>query len=213
MKEVTAKDLAQYKLVNIDSIKPYDKNPYTMTDKAREAIKFSIEKYGFNVPLVVRQEDMTIASGNKRWAVMKEMGYKQVIVNLKAMSKKEFAGYLAADNQTNKLAQIDNELMDELFEQIGEEELQGMGFGLDEIEARLASDLEDITSMGELEINENVSIQNQESGVKMLQLFLDSSNFEKFIEMVNAISIEGESITDTVVRTVTKAYENNPSKS
>ena len=101
--------------VPLVQIKPYWRNPRN-NERAVEAVKKSIETYGFNTPIVLDTENVIIA-GHTRYKALMELGWKKapcVVVDLSAAKAKE---YRIADNKTSELAtwDIDN-LIPELRE-------------------------------------------------------------------------------------------------
>lgn len=210
--KINDSELSNYKIVPIDSVKPYGDNPFKMSETTKHMIKASIEKFKFNVPLVVDQKN-TIASGNKRWAVMKEMGYENVVVLQRTMTKAKFEGYLLMDNKSNKYADEDEELMNSLYESIGRSELEDFGIEEAEIEARLLADLEDINAMGDMETDtREITVSGDKDGTKMIQLFFKQSNIDQFMNKVEFLANSGENMTDTIDRVVRAQYEINKIK-
>jgi ParB-like chromosome segregation protein Spo0J len=70
-------EIPQEEIVSVDSLSVDGYNPNSMSEKEKEALKFSIEKYGFIIPIITNK-DLLIADGEHRWTVAKEMGMKEV---------------------------------------------------------------------------------------------------------------------------------------
>jgi hypothetical protein len=103
--------------IGINLVKPYWRNP-RKSDKAVEAVKASIERYGFNSPIIV-DSDMTIIAGHTRYRALRELGWKDVpvvVVDLPAEKAKE---YRIADNRTSELAEWDRDLLIPELREIG----------------------------------------------------------------------------------------------
>lgn len=86
----------------LTEIKPYWRNPRDNLP-AIEAVKTSIERYGFNVPLIVDLEHVLIA-GHTRYKALMELGRETapcVVVDLPKQKAKE---YRIADNKTAEFA-------------------------------------------------------------------------------------------------------------
>lgn len=101
--------------IKIEQIKPYWRNPRN-NDNAIEAVKQSIESYGFNSPLVLDKNNIIIA-GHTRYKALIQLGWTEVpcvIVDIDPMKAKE---YRIADNKTSELAIWD---MDKLIPELRE---------------------------------------------------------------------------------------------
>jgi ParB-like chromosome segregation protein Spo0J len=125
------------KIVNLalTAIKPYWRNPRDNAE-AVEAVKSSIEAFGFNQPIVVDGENVIIA-GHTRYRAATELGYTKVpcvVVELDAQAAK---AYRIADNKSGELATWDlSKLIPELRE-IEDIESMQVYFGDEDIAALL----------------------------------------------------------------------------
>jgi ParB-like chromosome segregation protein Spo0J len=101
--------------VPITDIRPYWRNP-RINEKAVEVVRLSLERYGFQQPLVVDRNRVIIV-GHSRYKAAMQLGYTQlpcVIADLSAQRAKE---YRIADNKTAEFASWDlNALVPELRE-------------------------------------------------------------------------------------------------
>lgn len=86
----------------IDSVKPYWRSPRT-TDKAVDAVKASIERYGFNSPIVV-DENYVIIAGHARLRAARQLGMKDVPVVIAGLSVVAAKEYRIADNAVGGIA-------------------------------------------------------------------------------------------------------------
>lgn len=101
--------------IPLDDVKPYWRNP-RKNEGAVEAVKKSIQDYGFNQPLILDAKKVIIA-GHTRYKALLELGYKDapcVIVDLPPAKAKE---YRIADNKTSELSEWD---MDALIPELRE---------------------------------------------------------------------------------------------
>lgn len=99
----------------LEDIKPYWRNP-RKNEKAVEAVKQSIQNYGFNQPIILDAKKVIIA-GHTRYKALLELGYKDapcVILDLPPAKAKE---YRIADNKTSELSEWD---MDALIPELRE---------------------------------------------------------------------------------------------
>ena len=96
--------------INIDDIKPYKRNP-RKNNLSVEPLKRSIQKYGFNVPLVI-DNNGEIITGHTRYIAAKELGLKSVpCVRKEDLNKKEIKEYRIADNKVAELSEWDDTLL------------------------------------------------------------------------------------------------------
>jgi ParB-like chromosome segregation protein Spo0J len=95
--------------VKTDTIKPYWRNPRNNAG-AVEEVKRSIEKYGFNVPLVL-DKDNIIITGHTRYKAMLQLGAKEVPCVYADIDKKKAKEYRIADNKLSELAKWDADLL------------------------------------------------------------------------------------------------------
>jgi len=66
-------------LVDVASLKVDGQNPNKMSVKQHKALRESILRYGFIVPIITNK-DLLIADGEQRWQEAKTLGMKQVQV-------------------------------------------------------------------------------------------------------------------------------------
>ena len=93
--------------VQIDQIVPYHRNPRN-NDHAVEAVKQSIEDYGFNSPIVVDNENVIIA-GHTRYRALRELGWDKVPVVKVDLTPEQATAYRIADNKTGEMSFWDDE--------------------------------------------------------------------------------------------------------
>lgn len=101
-------------LLDIDGVKPYDKNP-RKNDKAVDKVAKSLELYGWQQPIVVDRENVIVV-GHTRWKAAKKLGMKTVpVVEAKKdgewLSDAECRAYRIADNKTSEFSEWDDELL------------------------------------------------------------------------------------------------------
>lgn len=95
--------------LHIDEIRPYWRNP-RKNDKAVESVKHSINKYGYNSPIVV-DKNHTIIAGHTRYKALRELGYTDVEVVIKHLSEEKAKEYRIADNKTSEKSSWDEDLL------------------------------------------------------------------------------------------------------
>lgn len=77
-------------IVDIDLLKIDSDNPNLMTKEERSALKISMEKYGFIIPIITNM-DYIIADGQQRYEVAKDLGITKIKVirlNLKDVDRR-----------------------------------------------------------------------------------------------------------------------------
>lgn len=82
MKETEEKN---WEWVDISLIKTDGQNPNYMSEKQKEALKRNIQKYGWNMPIIVDM-DYLIADGEQKLTVAREMDLKKVPVLRKELT-------------------------------------------------------------------------------------------------------------------------------
>lgn len=127
--------------VNINELKPADYNPRKLTDKDKQDIKNSIERFGMVEPVVVnsfKERQNIIIGGHQRWFICKELGHKEIPVVYIEISDIEKEQELNLRLNKN-VAQWDYDLL----ANFGEDILKGVGFDTDEIEEMFALNTEE----------------------------------------------------------------------
>lgn len=83
--------------VNIDTIKPYRKNAKLHPQRQIGQIKKSIEKFGFNDPIAVWNNE--VVEGHGRILACKELGIKEIpIIRLDYLTDEERKAYILVHN-------------------------------------------------------------------------------------------------------------------
>jgi len=101
------------KTVSIKSVKPYWRNPRNNKETV-EALKLSIERYGFRVPITVDKEGV-IVTGHARYKAMLELGREELPVIVLDLSPELIREYRLADNKVTEHSRWDsNKLGEEL---------------------------------------------------------------------------------------------------
>lgn len=105
----------QIETININTIKPYWRNPRKNTD-AILAIKNSIEKYGYNNPILI-DKDNVIISGHTRYLALRELQKTDIAILRLDLTDQKAKEFRIVDNKSSELALWDDEkLMQELRE-------------------------------------------------------------------------------------------------
>lgn len=80
-----------------------------------DAIKSSLEKFGFRQPIVVQRQGMVIRAGNGRTTVSEELGWTHVPAIVVDEAEADAIAYAIADNRTAELAEWDWENLTDIL--------------------------------------------------------------------------------------------------
>lgn len=96
---------------NVNCLKPYKQNARKHNDKQISKISGSIEKFGFNNPILVDKNN-TIVAGHGRWEAAKRLKLTEVpTICLEHLTEDEVRAYIIADNRLAELAGWDNDIL------------------------------------------------------------------------------------------------------
>jgi len=85
--------------VNINELKPYEKNSRLHSDEQIIQISNSIDKWGWTIPILI-DEDKTILAGHARFEAGKLLDYKEVpCIQAKDWTEEQKRAYVIADNK------------------------------------------------------------------------------------------------------------------
>lgn len=93
--------------MKVSSIKPYRDNPRLINPKSVEAVKHSIEQYGYVQPIVVDKKKVIIA-GHTRHMALTELGIESTDVYVVDMPEEMARAYRIVDNKTGEMSEWDN---------------------------------------------------------------------------------------------------------
>jgi len=190
--------------IDINKITPYINNPRKNLNV--DKVASSIKEFGFQQPIVVDKNN-TIVVGHTRYEAAKKLGILKVPVQIADLSDTQAKAYRIADNRLNQDASWDTKLLNIEFNDLLSKDynLDSLGFTTDELDTLFLKSSED----ADIGLNENIEedldlTQETLSDVKMIQLFFNSENENKFREAVNKISKENniDNISDAVLKAV-----------
>lgn len=188
----------------LDELTPYEKNPRVISDKAVDAVAASIEQFGFNVPIVI-DNDNVIVAGHTRYKAAEQLGMQEVpCIRVKDLSDDEVRAYRLADNKTAELSSWDNMLMTGELAYLQQHiDMEQFGFEFESLEPEPS----------ENPYTMDVKIpQHEPSGedVDILEL-VDSSKQDELIDSIDAAEIP-EEIKDFLYKAAARHNEFNYSK-
>lgn len=129
----------------VDALIPFARNARTHSDEQVKQIAASIREFGFNNPILIR-DDLTVIAGHGRLAAAKVLGLKEVpTISLSHLTPLQVRAYVLADNKLAMNAGWDDEM---LALELKDLEMEGFDVsltGFDEVEigALLADKTED----------------------------------------------------------------------
>ncbi len=128
--------------LGVDKLKPWGGNP-RRNEEAVGSVASSIERFGFNVPILC-DEELAIIAGHTRWRAAVNLGMSKVpviVLPLRAPDRKAFA---IADNRTSQIAEWDFEQLGRVLCELRDSEagLEGLGFSDGELTALMTPETE-----------------------------------------------------------------------
>lgn len=104
---MSAINVPQTVTLPIEDVKPYWRNPRRIPPEAITAVKESIERYGYQQPIVVDSQHVVVV-GHTRLAALKEMGVQEVECYVTDLPDDKVREYRLVDNRTSELSQWDH---------------------------------------------------------------------------------------------------------
>ena len=188
-------------LTDIEDIKPYNKNPRKISDKAIDMVATSIKEFGFQQPIVVDMKDVIVV-GHTRFQASKKLNLKKVPVVRGDFTDEQAKAYRIADNRINEETGWDyNFLQEELNNLLDlDVDLNLTGFTSEELDSMFAK--EEITIADPIEITEDEN--HLMNDVKMIQLFYEPNIEEKFRDIIEKVKYKYsiDNISDAVFKCV-----------
>lgn len=99
--------LPEVRLLPLEEIHPYGNNPRKIPAEAVAAVRSSIEKYGYQQPIVVDARHVIIV-GHTRYLALKEIGATHVPVYVTDLPPDKVNAYRLADNRTGESSDWDH---------------------------------------------------------------------------------------------------------
>jgi hypothetical protein len=214
--------------VDIDSLNIDPDNARRRDDEAIEQLMSSLTRFGQRRPLVVRKDGMMVEAGNGRLEAARRLGWKKIAAVVTEDDAATAAAYALADNKTADMGTWDSATLanqlDDLFEK-GPSAILGIGFNDDDL-TRLLNDASDVSILdmsapqavyadgttdedhepASTDYDGSSEPDAPESNVRMLQLFYDEEQHDRFMGAVIALSAVYET-ANTTETTLTAVLE------
>src|ERR1700712_78595 len=120
------------------SLKPDPRNPRVHSDKQVRQIAQSIESFGFNVPLLIDDQQQVIAGHGRLLAVRKLGGDTVPAIRLSHLAESQRMAFVIADNRLTENSSWDEQMLGEQLKILSELELdfdlETIGFEVPEID-------------------------------------------------------------------------------
>jgi ParB-like chromosome segregation protein Spo0J len=117
-------------LRDINSIKPYERNP-RLNDKAVDVVAASIREFGFQQFILV-DKDGVIVAGHTRYKAAQKLGLQKVPVHVaENLTPDQVKAYRIADNKTGEIAEWDMNILPIEIGELKESDfdMSTLGFG------------------------------------------------------------------------------------
>lgn len=113
--------------IDIDKIKPYEKNP-RKNDEAVENVMNSIKEFGFKVPIVIDKNNVIVA-GHTRYKASKKLKLKEVpCIIADDLTDEQIKAFRLADNKVSEKAEWDFDLLMQELDDIKTIDMNDFGF-------------------------------------------------------------------------------------
>ena len=123
-------DKLKIEYVDINSIKPYEKNAKLHPEEQIEQIKKSIEQFGMDDPIAIWKDE--IVEGHGRLIACKELGYTEVpIIRLDHLTDEERKAYTLAHNKLTMNSDFDLDILNEELGNFETIDMSDFGFDLE----------------------------------------------------------------------------------
>ena len=120
-------------MLGIESVNPDDLNPWRDNPRSNEAavdaVAASIQRFGFNVPILC-DRDLRIVAGHTRWKAARKLGMRKVPVIRLDLENGEREAFSIADNRTAEIADWDLRQLRDVLQKLRSEHvpLEEVGF-------------------------------------------------------------------------------------
>lgn len=139
------------------------KNARLHNERNLNAVKHSLSAYGWRGLVVARRSDRRIVAGHARIAAAKALGWTQAPVLFVEDDDQRATAFAIADNRTGELASWDNGFLQEAMAELEADELNDLGFSLEEFEQV------SVGSMRPQDVDEEAEALQAQTGEKLVR--------------------------------------------
>jgi ParB-like chromosome segregation protein Spo0J len=199
--------------VSINRIKDWEKNP---RKHDVEALKASIDRFGFRNVVVVNRATMTCEAGHGRLAAARALGLTEVPVLFVDDDDETAAAFAIADNRQSELSWWDEDKLAEILTDISRDSdslLDAIGYSTSDLDAMLARLNPDGNEGAEL-LADASGVLNQKldtflnAQMKQLVLIFTAAEFDDVLRQFEAIRTkEGVATNTEVVQMLLALYK------
>jgi ParB-like chromosome segregation protein Spo0J len=137
--DVHDRSVLKLEWLSLDQLKPDPGNPKQHGSRQIRQIAKSIQKFGFNAPILIDGNNVILA-GHGRVLALQQLAWRRVpVIRIEHLTPAQAAAYAIADNRLAELAVWDEHLLGERFRELSELELdfslELTGFTMGEIES------------------------------------------------------------------------------
>lgn len=191
-----------FQYLKISKVLPNPENPRVIKDHKYIALLKSIKEFPkmLEIRPIVVNSDMVILGGNMRLRACQEAGLKEIpVIVAKELTESEQREFTIKDNVS--FGEWD---WDKLANEWNDIDLNDWGLDVWTDKKELNKGLEFIVDGEEDGSITTNDVQNQDAHVKMIQLFMSLTQYNKFMGMIDKLSEHygTDNVTDTIVKCV-----------
>lgn len=191
-----------FQYLKISKVLPNPENPRVIKDHKYIALLKSIKEFPkmLEIRPIVVNSDMVILGGNMRLRACQEAGLKEIpVIVAKELTESEQREFTIKDNVS--FGEWD---WDKLANEWNDTDLNDWGLDVWTDKKELNKGLEFIVDGEEDGSITTNDVQNQDAHVKMIQLFMSLTQYNKFMGMIDKLSEHygTDNVTDTIVKCV-----------
>ena len=177
-------DKLKIEYVDINSIKPYKKNP-RKNENAIPYVMESIKQFGFKNPVIL-DKDNVIVAGHTRIESAKRLGITEIpCIYADDLTDEQIKAFRLADNKIAEIAEWDIDLLDTELDDILNIDMSDFGFDLDFENEFNEEDLEDERQKEKVNVSIVLNSYNDYETIKeRIENLTDEVNGNLSIKMI-----------------------------
>lgn len=179
-------------MIEVSELHGFENNPRKHSPEQIEIIANSIDKFGFNNPILIDDEKMIIA-GHGRLEASKKLNLEKVpVIRLSHLSNEEKKAFIIAENKSFEQGEWDDQALVLLIQELEESELfdsEAFGFTAKEMEAlNSLIESEDFPDLpdGDKEPFQQMTFTLHDDQAEIVKEAIDlSKSFGEFVDSIN----------------------------